>query len=1074
MKKIISVILSVLLILSLVPLSVISANAETYNGTCGDNVTWEFDSSTGTLTISGLGEMFDAHYPWKAYYHTLIKKVIIEDGVTSIGTYAFSSCADLQEVILGESIENIGYLAFADCNELTKIIIPDSVTSIGDQAFYECTGLEEVILGESIENIGHFAFALCDGLTKITIPKTVTNIGGNAFSGCTNLKTVINYSSLPIVRGSTSYGCVGEYAINLVNVAIKPSAPYLNSVTDNTVIISSYSEYWTSNEEYEFKINNGDWQDSEIFTGLTPNTTYKFYQRIKATADTPCSIESDALSVTTPAQSDLVLPISIEIKDTTVKEGYNIFAYYSLYEDYNEYQPFASEYTVTYSDGSQKSWSYPTQSKFEKLVYLESYETDQQSNPWVLGGTYSVTAKCRVCDEDDDNYEYSDYYLYDTFNVTVVETDIEKIEFGDITLIENSGYEEGVYDYYPDVTIYYKNGDIEHLENPDKGFMPDWYCYEIEGSGGSLEWGLWPVCQDTQDTTPWQLGSTYTVNASFLGFNGSFNVEIRENPIEEISVVSDIVYIEYLDSNFNDTYTCYDFGFSIKFKDGTYAETFEYPGCCYLWFNEQVYAFDFNEITLSKGENNGSFTLNVFGKEYNIKYSINLISRYVDAPTLQNKTDTTVTLTAKSGYEYRTENGKWQDSNVFTGLTPNISYSFYQRIKRTNTHYESATSEPLVVTTYKSTVAKPSAPTLADKTDTTVTLTAKSGYEYKKDNGEWQDSNVFGGLSPNTTYNFYQRIKETDTNYASESSVAFTVTTNKSAVTKPSAPTLSNKTDFTVTLVATDGYEYSKDGTIWQDSNVFSGLSPNTTYNFYQRVKETDTNYASESSEPLTVTTTRSLTEIKVTTKPNKLIYLEGESLDTSGMVVTAYYNDNTNKPVTDYQISGYTSTVGVKTITVSYNGKTASFNVTVNTRVPSSITSNTHKIEGSTISKINLGTTVKTLLSNLSAGEFCKVYKGTNEVSDTSKVGTGMVVKIMDGNTVKASYTVIVTGDTNGDGEISVTDMLSIKAHILNKTILTDAYATAADTSGDNSISITDFIQIKAKILDKGEIVAR
>ena len=84
------------------------------------------------------------------------------------------------------------------------------------------------------------------------------------------------------------------------------------------------------------------------------------------------------------------------------------------------------------------------------------------------------------------------------------------------------------------------------------------------------------------------------------------------------------------------------------------------------------------------------------------------------------------------------------------------------------------------------------------------------------------------------------------------------------------------------------------------------------------------------------------------------------------------------------------------------------------------------------------------------------------------------MTVKIMDGNTVKATYTVIVTGDTNGDGDISITDMLAVKSHILQKSTLAGIYAIAADTSGEGDISITDFIQIKAKILGFGEIIAR
>ena len=71
-------------------------------------------------------------------------------------------------------------------------------------------------------------------------------------------------------------------------------------------------------------------------------------------------------------------------------------------------------------------------------------------------------------------------------------------------------------------------------------------------------------------------------------------------------------------------------------------------------------------------------------------------------------------------------------------------------------------------------------------------------------------------------------------------------------------------------------------------------------------------------------------------------------------------------------------------------------------------------------------------------------------------------------------SYTVIVTGDINGDGKISITDMIAAKAHLLNKEIIRGTSATAADTNGDGKISITDFIQIKAKLLGKGSIVAR
>ena len=74
-------------------------------------------------------------------------------------------------------------------------------------------------------------------------------------------------------------------------------------------------------------------------------------------------------------------------------------------------------------------------------------------------------------------------------------------------------------------------------------------------------------------------------------------------------------------------------------------------------------------------------------------------------------------------------------------------------------------------------------------------------------------------------------------------------------------------------------------------------------------------------------------------------------------------------------------------------------------------------------------------------------------------------------GNTVLQTLTIVVTGDTNGDGKVTITDMLAVKSHLLGKVKLNGAAAKAADTSGDKSISITDFIQIKAFLLGKGSI---
>jgi len=217
----------------------------------------------------------------------------------------------------------------------------------------------------------------------------------------------------------------------------------------------------------------------------------------------------------------------------------------------------------------------------------------------------------------------------------------------------------------------------------------------------------------------------------------------------------------------------------------------------------------------------------------------------------------------------------------------------------------------------------------------------------------------------------------------------------------------------------------------------------------------------------------KSPVSIAVTQKPDKLTYIEGAELDLTGMVVMVYYDNDTFEEITDYTVSGYDSTVGTKTVTVTYGDLTDSFEIVVRS-VPASVTSSKHKVSDGYISKIAEKTTVASLLSGLNEGVYCKVFKGNAVLGSDDIVGTGMTVKIMDGDTPVASYTVIVTGDTNGDGSISVTDMIALKAHVLKKSTLSGAYASAADTNGDGGVSITDFIQVKAKILGKGTVTER
>ena len=197
-KRLLSFVLAVLMIASLLPAAVLAADIVD-SGTCGaegdgSNLTWMLDSK-GALTIRGTGEM--AHYgknyrdaclraPWPKD----IKTVTIENGVTSIGGYAFYSCEELAAITIPDSVTSIGMSAFEDCESLAAITIPDGVTRISQNAFSSCRNLTDIVIPKSVTSIGTFAFYYCRKLTAIIIPGNVTSIENRAFSACDALKDI--------------------------------------------------------------------------------------------------------------------------------------------------------------------------------------------------------------------------------------------------------------------------------------------------------------------------------------------------------------------------------------------------------------------------------------------------------------------------------------------------------------------------------------------------------------------------------------------------------------------------------------------------------------------------------------------------------------------------------------------------------------------------------------------------------------------------------------------------------------------------------------------------------------------
>lgn len=240
---------------------------EIYDGTTG-SCKWEFNRTTGTLVISGTGEMEEyktrSSVSWYKY-RTEVKKVIFKDGVTNIGSHAFDSDSNLTEVILSDSVKSIGKQAFIYCSSLKSISSLKNIETIAESAFTYCSNLDnlefsdkikyiganltstkwysnhsdgliyigkiayrykgqcpdEVVIKDGTESITNAAFMNRSTLKSIVIPESITEISKEAFIGC---------SKLSKVKMGNNITSIGAHAFRACNSLTEISIP--KSVSD--------------------------------------------------------------------------------------------------------------------------------------------------------------------------------------------------------------------------------------------------------------------------------------------------------------------------------------------------------------------------------------------------------------------------------------------------------------------------------------------------------------------------------------------------------------------------------------------------------------------------------------------------------------------------------------------------------------------------------------------------------------------------------------------------------------------------------------------------------------------------
>lgn len=232
-KRLCAALLAAVLVLGALPGG---AAAVWYDYDCGENVTARLEN--GVFTVSGTGPMTDyariEDLPWYAFSgdpRETITRVVVEEGVTSIGDYAFCGCLNLESVSLPRGLERIGARAFYGDGKLTGLELPGGLREIEEEAFYPCGSITELRLPEGLERVelNAFAgtgvthvdvpegvtrllgFAHCERLRSVTLPDSVTEL---SFAGCRSLEACDVPSGVTRLDG-TFYGCAALGRVSL-------------------------------------------------------------------------------------------------------------------------------------------------------------------------------------------------------------------------------------------------------------------------------------------------------------------------------------------------------------------------------------------------------------------------------------------------------------------------------------------------------------------------------------------------------------------------------------------------------------------------------------------------------------------------------------------------------------------------------------------------------------------------------------------------------------------------------------------------------------------------------------------
>ena len=347
--------------------------AETITGSEG-NVSWTFDSDTGTLTFSGSGKITDSWKDDVTEYKTGVSTVVINDGITSIGDWAFEDCDSLTSIAIPDSVTRIEMNAFKNCDSLITITIPDSVESIVTDAFYNCNSLTSItvdsnnakysdidgilfnkdktnlicypegkkdtsyVIPDSVESIGYEAFYACYNLTSITIPDSVTSIGDRAFRSCNNLTSITIPDSVTSIGDRAFDYCnnltiycqsnstAETYAIdNKIDYVIDDDGPTVKLALDNSYIVVTASDSGVGLADEAYSIDGTNWyENNKIAVDKSGEYTVYVRDKLGNTSQEKITVDFDEPTITNIAVDGYKITVTATDNIALADEAYSI------------------------------------------------------------------------------------------------------------------------------------------------------------------------------------------------------------------------------------------------------------------------------------------------------------------------------------------------------------------------------------------------------------------------------------------------------------------------------------------------------------------------------------------------------------------------------------------------------------------------------------------------------------------------------------------------------------------------------------------------------------------------------